>query len=180
MEGCNEETMEILETQNLILKPYEEKYAEKTHENFFCQEETAKYMLWKPTQTTEEAKERLERWSNNWKYFWIIHDKTTDEPIGFLGTDEVEPNIYGHLGLCVGLEYKGKGYGSQVLKKCIDYLSLKGATEIRYSHFKENIASQKLAEKMGFQFVKEGMRTRAWDNKEFKEYFYLLKIQQNS
>ena len=168
--------MKILETQNLILKPYQEKYAQKAHKNFFCQEETAKYMLWKPTQSAEEANERLKRWTNNWKFFWVIHDKATDEPIGFLGVDEIEPKIYGHLGLCIGLKYKGNGYGTQALKACKEYLKLQGATEIHYSHFKENIASRKLAEKIGFTFTKEDTRTRAWDNKEFIERCYVLKI----
>lgn len=168
--------MKILETKDLILKPYEEKYALKAHENFFCQKETAKYMLWKPTEKVEEARERLERWCKNWKLFYLIHDKSTDEPIGFLGVDEIEPNIYGHLGMCLGLEFKGKGYGYQILKTLIEYLNLQNAKELHYSHFKENIASQKLAEKMGFKFIKAGTRVRVWDNKEFEEYSYVLKI----
>ena len=168
--------MKILETKDLILKPYEEKYALKAHENFFCQKETAKYMLWKPTEKVEEARERLERWSNSWGIFYLIHDKSTDEPIGFIATQQIEPEVYGHLGICLGLEFKGKGYGSQVLKTLIDYLKSQNAKELQYSHFKENIASQKLAEKMGFKYIKADTCVRPWDNKEFEEYCYVLKI----
>lgn len=166
----------ILKTKDLILKPYEEKYARQAHENFFCQKETAKFMLWKPTENVEEAKARLERWSQkqNWEIFLLIHEKSSDKCIGFIGIDDIEVDIYGHVGLCIGLEFKGKGYGTQVLTTLIEYLKSKNVKQLHYSHFKENIASQKLAEKFGFKFIKEGKRVRGWDNKEFDEICYVL------
>ena len=165
-----------LETKDLILKTYDEKYLSDTYNNFFCQQETAKYLLWKPTTSIEEAKERLERWSKDWNLFYLIIEKKTDTCIGYLGVDKIEKDIYGRLGICLGLYFKNKGYGTQALIALINYLKLQKAKELHYSHFKENISSQKLAEKIGFKRVKEDKRIRKWDNKEFEEYFYVLNL----
>jgi len=169
--------MKILETKDLILKPYEDKYALDAYKNIFCQKETAKFVLWKPAENIEETKSRLERWSQNWNLFFLIIEKCSNQCIGYLGVDEIEPAIYGRLGIGIGKEFKNKGYGTQALKELIKYLKSKNAKEIKYSHFKDNIASQKLALKMGFKKVREGKRIRAWDNKEFDEYFYELKFE---
>lgn len=162
-----------LETQDLKLKHYKEKYLVDAYKNFFCQQETAKYLLWKPAENIEEAKERLIRWSKDWNMFWLVIEKNTDRCIGYLGVDEIEEGIYGYLGICLGLDFRQKGYGTQLLTSLIAYLKLLKAKELHYSHFKENISSQKLAGKMGFKKVREDKRIRKWDNKEFEEYFYI-------
>lgn len=171
--------IKALETQDLKLKPYEEKYLADAYKNFFCQQETAKYLLWKPAENIEEAKERLIRWSQGWNLFWLVIEKNTDRCIGYLGVDEIEKDIYGNLGICLGLNFKRKGYGTQILTSLIEYLKLLKANQLHYSHFKENISSQKLADKIGFKKIREDKRIRKWDNKEFDEYFYILDLSEN-
>jgi len=169
--------MKVLETKDLILKPYEEKYVLDAYKNIFCQEETARFVLWKPADSVIEVQVKLERWSQNWDLFFLIIEKCSNKCIGYLGVDEIEPKVYGRLGIGIGKEFKNKGYGTQALKELINYLKSKNAKELQYSHFKENIASQKLALKMGFKKIREDKRIRAWDNKEFDEYFYELKLE---
>ena len=167
----------MIETKNLTLKKYDEKYIEKAHYNFFSSPITSKYVLWKPTQNPSEVKDKIEYWLYEVKVsvFYMIHDRD-DEPIGFVCVDEIEPNVYGNFGIALGEKYVNKGYGSEVLTAIIDYIKSLGAKEIHYSHFKENIASQKLALKYNFEFYKEGKRIRKYDNKEFDELFYVLKL----
>lgn len=111
----------FLETKDLILKSYEEKYVPDAHTNFFSQPETARFVLWKPTENVNEAKSRLERWSQNWSLFFLIIEKSSDICVGYICVDEIEKHIYGHLGICLGLDFKNKGYGSQALTALIEH-----------------------------------------------------------
>ena len=168
----------MIETNRLILKEYDEKYIEKAHINFFCEEETAKYTLWRPTKNAMDVKDKLEYWLNEIKVsvLWIVHEKDTDEPIGFISVDEISEGVYSNLGIAFGTKYVKTGYGSEVLSILINYVKDKGATEIHYSHFEENEASKNLALKFNFKYYKSEKRIRRYDNKEFNELFYVLKL----
>ena len=167
----------MIETKNLLLKEYDERYCERAHVNFFSSHVTAKYVLWRPTETAKDVKDKIEYWLNDVKVsvFYMIHTKD-DEPIGFVCVDEIEDKVYGNLGIALGENYVNKGYGSEVLTTLINELKQAGAREIYYSHFKENEASKRLALKHGFIFYKEDKRTRRYDNKEFNELCYVLKL----
>lgn len=166
------------ETARLFLKDYDENYIENYHNNFFGEEETAKYTLWRPTKSKYDAKDKLEYWLNEVKVdvLWLIHQKSDNEPIGFVSVDEIEPGVYSNLGIAIGTRYIKNGYGSEVLKELIEYVKSKDAKEIHYSHFKENEASKNLALKFGFKYYKQDKRVRRYDNKEFDELFYILKF----
>lgn len=168
----------MIETRNLILKDYDEKYIEKAHLNFFSSSNTTKYTLWRPTKNPLEVKNKIEYWLYECKtsIFWMIHKKDNDEPIGFICVDEVSPKIYGNLGIAIGEDYVGKGYGSEALNELIEYIKSIGGKEIHYSHFRENEASKMLVIKFGFEFYKSDKRIRKYDNKEFDELFYVLKL----
>ena len=167
-----------IETSNLVFKKGDLKYAKQMHENFFSQPQTAKYMLWSVTNTVEEAEAKIARWMEHQKdhAHWFIHLKTTDEPIGFITAEEIEPNVYGNIGLCLGEGYINQGYGTEALVALIEYLKSLGAKTISYSHLKDNVASQKLALKLGFKFNRQEKRLRKHDGKEFDEIFYTLEL----
>ena len=165
-----------LETKDLILKPYEARYVADAYNNIFCNEETAKYVLWKTASNIIETQEKLEKWDKSFKLLLLIIEKKTSECIGYVATDEIEPDIYDHLGIAIGTKFTQKGYASQVLLALIDYLKSLNAKELRYSHFKENVASQKLAQKIGFEYIKEQKNIRNWDKKEFDECVYTLAL----
>ena len=166
------------ETERLYLKEYDEKYIEKYHSNFFSEKETAKYTLWRPTNNKFDAKDKLEYWINEVKVsvLWLVHQKSDDEPVGFISVDEIEENVYGNLGIAIGTKYLKRGYASEVLKTLIEYIKDNGGKAIHYSHFKENEASKNLALKFGFKYYKMDKRIRRYDNKEFDELFYILNL----
>ena len=168
----------MIETRRLILKDYDEKYALKAHLNFFSSKETAKYVLWRPTESVQEVIDKVNYWLNVAKIdiFWMIHKKDDDEPIGFVAASKLGDYIYGDVGIAIGESFVGKGYGSEVLEKLIEHIKLQGGKELHYSHFKENEASRRLALKYHFEFYKSGKRVRKYDNKEFDELFYVLKL----
>ena len=168
----------MIETSRLILKEYDEKYALQAHLNFFSSKETAKYVLWRPTESAQEVIDKVNYWLNVAKIdiFWVIHEKDDDEPIGFVAASKLEDSIYGDVGIAIGESFVGKGYGSEVLKALIEQVKSLGGKELHYSHFKENEASRKLALKFGFEYYKSDKRLRRYDNKEFEELFYVLKL----
>ena len=165
----------MIRTDNLILKDYNEKYVDEMHYNVLSSKETAKYMLWKPSDTILEAKEKLEKWSSIFKFCYIICTQS-DEPIGFVSFNEIEDNVYGDLGIAIGERYVNKGYGSEILSTIIGYIKSINGKQIHYSHIKENEQSLKLALKFGFKFYKSSNITRRYDNKEFEELFYVLNL----
>ena len=60
------------------------------------------------------------------EYVLASYWKNTDKCIGYLGVDEIGKNIYGHLGICLGLDFKQKGYGTQkylTKRKCMVIIS---------------------------------------------------------
>lgn len=168
----------MIETPRLFLKEYDEKYIEKYHSNFLGELETSKYTLWRPTNSGEEAKKKLEYWLSafNNGILWLIHDKFSDEPIGFIAINEISPCVYGNIGIAIGTRFIQKGYASESLAVLIDYIKHHNGKKIYYSHFEENIASQKLAEKFNFNYYKKDIRIRSYDNKQFVEKFYVLEL----
>lgn len=166
-------------TEDLIFISYQDCYAKEYHDNFLSQSETAKYMLWKPTNNEIEARDKLTFWSSNLgknDIFCLIQERKTKKMIGFVCVYEIEKNIYGEIGIAIGLDFVGKGYGKQTLKTLVEATKERGGKELHYSHFEENEPSKALALKQGFVFYKRGQRTRKYDNKTFNELFYKLKL----
>ena len=166
------------ETINLVFKPIDIELAPKAHNNFFSQQETAKYLLWKPTNSPDEARGRLERWSaeNDGYYFFLIHEKRTLEPIGYITAQETDRGVYEHFGICLGQDYVSRGYGTEAMCWFLEFLKEKNARKVIYSHLEGNNASKALALKHGFNYTHMGERIRNHDQKHFKEYFYELKL----
>ena len=157
---------------------YDKKYAEQCHRNFLGQLETSKYTLWKPTQNVEDAERKLEFWTSDLKgndIFWLILDKK-NQAIGFICAGESSPGVFGDIGIAIGKEFLHNGYGTMALNELLKVIKERDGKEVHYSHFEENEASKRLAMKFGFEFYKRDVRLRKYDNKEFNELFYVLKI----
>ncbi len=166
-------------TKDLKFISYQDIYAKECHDNFLCQEETAKYTLWKKTNSEEEAKAKMNFWTSNLgrnDIFCLIQEIGSKKIVGFICAGETSTDIYGDVGIAIGLNFIKKGYGSQALGALVETIKNRGGKEIHYSHFAENTASKNLALKFGFEFYKQDKRTRKHDNKTFDELFYILKL----
>ncbi len=147
----------------------------KLHQNVFCHNECARYMLWKAYKDISYTIERLKKWHNEIYEFYYVCEVKTNEPIGFL-TFLRNEFIVKDIGLCVGKDYFRKGYGKQILKSLISYCKNNGVQEIEYSAFHENEASIGLAKSLGFTFSHNKKSIRNHDNLEFTEDVYNLKL----
>ena len=82
-----------LETKDLILKKAEFEDWKTIYYNLWRHKESAKYMLWQPTETDEDAKDRMKRTiafeeKPENKYALFVYLKKTGEAIGFAGMRE--------------------------------------------------------------------------------------------
>ncbi len=168
--------MKNLETKDLIFKTEIPKNdVIKLHQNVFCHEECARYMLWKASEDIKWTIQRLEKWTNNEYELYYIYEKTSGSSIGFL-TFLKDNLTVKNIGLCVGKDYFRKGYGSQILQCLIDYCKQLGVKKIEYSAFHDNVASVKLAKSKGFKFMYNKQSTREHDKLEFLEDVFELQI----
>ena len=170
---------DYLETKNLILRKANNNDLESIWNNIWSDNRIAENMLWKVTETFEEAKERLERTiryqENNYAY--LVCFKLTNEPIGFAGIFEKEKNIYEDTGICIATNYQGNGYGKEIvfaLKKLI--FEILNGDRFIYGCFNTNEKSRRVCLSQGFKYLNSKKMTREWDNKEFEvDYYYFDK-----
>ena len=138
-----------LETKDLILKKAEFEDWKTIYYNLWRHKESAKYMLWQPTETDEDAKDRMKRTiafeeKPENKYALFVYLKKTGEAIGFAGMRELERGIYEETGIALGPEFVRKGYGRQILTALLEEAGKLGAKEFHACNRTGNAASREL------------------------------------
>lgn len=166
-----------LETKDLIIRKAKKEDYSSLLKNYWSKERTAKFMLWKPIFTEDEAIERINKTINFEvdKPCFIITEKSSGECIGMVGFIEEQPNIYGDCGMGIGCDFVGRGYGSQTLKKMLEYLfETCNAEKVIYTAMKENISSISLQQKFNFKYVQTVQKVRDYDNLNYEMNIYEL------
>ena len=145
----------ILETERLILRNWTLEDAPKLFE--ICADaDVMKYLgTGKPYETIEQANDFL-RWAENYQEEngfcrWAILLKKDEQIIGSCGfarphgTEEIE------LGYLLAKKFWGKGFATEATRACLQYgfEKLKFIETIAITDL-ENVASQKVLEKIGF------------------------------
>lgn len=94
---------------------------------------------------------------NMYRYFgyglWLVFSKETGELIGRAGLEhrEYHEEIELELGYIIGSKYQGQGYATEVCKAILEYAKENTSfTRINALIEAGNVASEKLAEKLGF------------------------------
>ena len=144
-----------LETEDLILKKAVFEDWEPLYRNLTRHAESARYMLWAPDETAEDAKARMLRtleFERREKNAFLVCLRETGEAIGFAAMREAEPGVYEDMGVAVGPSYVRKGYGRQILNAFCAEAARNGAKEFRASFRTANAASAGLLEACGFVF----------------------------
>lgn len=149
-----------LETDRLILREIHSDDAEAIFSCWMQDENVSRYMWWKASNDISEAKEfvefELENLNNDKWDRWIIILKGINEIIGtcliFFNNDEKHWDISYNL----GKKFWGNGYVTEAMSTVIKYaVEVKKINEISTSYAIENLASGRVLQKLGFQFVKE-------------------------
>ncbi|MBQ9326027.1 MAG: GNAT family N-acetyltransferase [Clostridia bacterium] len=123
-------------------------------------------MLFTPTFTAEEAQDRCRRSIIFQKTnpAWLVALRDTDEAIGMCAIREEQPGHFEEAGLCIGPQYQHHGFGREILALLLEYAFCTcTAVDFRYSCFRDNESSKKLAAFFGFCFDSTFALTRPWD-----------------
>ena len=144
----------VLETKDLIIKQAKQNDWKDLYYNIWRHAESAKYMLWKVTTSEEEAQIRMQKtlvYEKTHPYAWIVYEKASGQAIGWAGMTEIEQDVYEDMGIALGPDFVGKGYGKQIVNAMTDYAKNElHAKKMVLSSRSQNIASKRLQEACGF------------------------------
>ena len=141
-----------LETDRLILRPFELDDEESMFNNWASDEEVTKYLTWNTHKSIEETKEVLAFWINQYEKeerinFAIVY-KENNELIGgidVVGYLEGVPVI----GYNLSRKYWNKGIMTEACKKVIELLFSLNHEKIIIEAMVENIGSNRVIQKCG-------------------------------
>lgn len=169
----------MLETKDLILKQAEFNDWKSIYENLWCHEESAKYMLWIPTKSEEDAQIRMEKtiaYQQTHPYSYLIYEKENGKAIGFAGMTQIAENVYEDTGIAIGPAFIGKGYGKQVLMALVHQaFDELGAEKFVASCRSQNNASRQLQLSCGFIYSHSENRVDPRNGTDYVLEFYELK-----
>lgn len=169
-----------LETDRLILRPFEEKDLNDFYD-YAKVEGVGEMAGWPHHQSIEESKKILKIFMEEKKTFVLYH-KETKKVIGSLGLEKYNENYYKEydnqkgleLGYVLSKEYWGNGLMPEAVHRVIEFLfEEKNLDFITCSHFIKNSQSRRVIEKNDFHFVCEGV----FDGKigKFEDRNYILR-----
>ena len=171
----------ILETQKLRLRPAKVSDAEAVYNNWASDPSVTKYMRWNTHGSIDETIEWLTRAesvvSDKNSYDWLFVLKETNEPIGSGGVFVNTKHDAHELGYCIMQSRWGQGFAVEASKEILRFAADElGATEFFATHAKDNPASGKVLEKLGFVYKSDGEYSSFDGKREFKscEYFLML------
>ena len=150
----------ILETERLTLRPFKEEDATEVFECWESDPDVAKYMFWTSHNDIEKTKEwiafelgQIEK--PDWFRF-ALELKDTNELIGTaLIYYEKEVECW-EIGYNLGKKYWGKGYTTEATRTVINFAKAElNLTQIVGRYAKENPASGKVMDKLGFTCEKD-------------------------
>lgn len=145
------------ETKDLFLRKAVLEDWRDMYRNIWSQPESAKYMVWKVTESEEDAIARMERtiaFQASHDYHWTVVEKSSGQAIGWAGMEMLAPGVWGETGVAIGPDFTGKGYGKQILNALTDYARDQlGATKFVACCNSENLVSKKLQLRCGFAYT---------------------------
>ena len=106
---------EVLEGKIIRLRKAREDDYQSMLKHVWSDEAVYRWMLYQPTLTEEDARERCRRSMEYQKdhYAYFVTLKETDEAIGLCAIRENTPGHYDESGICIGTAFQGKGYGKE-------------------------------------------------------------------
>ena len=149
-----------LETDRLILRPFRMEDAQEVFECWESDPDVAKYMFWEShndiNKTICWVREELSKLEADDWYRWAIILRETGDLIG-TGLIYIEEE-YAKFEIAYNLGKKawGFGYTTEAMREVIKFAKEElGIKEIMGRHAKENPASGKILEKLGFTYIKD-------------------------
>lgn len=145
---------ETIEMQRLVLRLPRPEDAIDMFEKWANDKDVTYYLTWRPHSTLEQSQAAIARaiaaWKDETRFPYMIVLKETGEVMGM-----IDPRIEGHrvgIGYVIGRAYWGKGYMPEATQAIIDWAFQQPTIYRVYATTDvENIASQRVLEKVGMQ-----------------------------
>ena len=145
-----------LETDRLILRPFESSDALSIYNNWASDPEVTKYLTWNTHESIETTKKVLDIWVNQYekpeRINFAITLKDTNELIGGIDVVGYIDNIP-VIGYVLSRKYWNNGYMSEAFQTVLEFLFSLGYEKVRIDALVNNIASNKVIIKCGGTFV---------------------------
>ena len=148
-----EKKREKLQTQRLVLKPFEECDRQPMVEILFDKEIKKTYMLpdFTERKQAEPLFERLMASSkSDERFLYGIYFEGA--PVGFVNDCEIKDDAI-EIGYVITPTHQGKGFATEAVGACIGELFRMGFTHIRAGFFEGNTASCRVMEKCGMHRI---------------------------
>lgn len=124
----------------------------------YSDKEAMKYRGSKPFDSLDEVEKMLirtfQKFESREEFRYAVIQKEGNE---LIGTFLIKPNSKNEceIGYSIGKKYWKKGYGKELVKCMLKYINSLNYTKVLATSRKENIASLKLLEKIGFKLSSE-------------------------
>lgn len=154
----------VMETDRLILRPFQLEDAQTMFDNWANNEEVTRYMTWNPHGKVEVTQSIIQSWLEGYKdddyYLWAICLKN-QEVIGSISATKPHEKIKSsEIGYCIGQDWWGQGMTAEAFRAVIDLLfNQVGLNRIYAYHSAGNPNSGRVMEKCGLK--KEGYLRQA-------------------
>lgn len=141
-----------METNRLNIRKFRKADAEKCYENFGQDKSLGKYLIMFPMRDISEMEHLIACFIEHSKA-WVIEEKASHEPIGYVSLDIPYENLkIGEIGYVLGEKYQRRGYASEAVGTIIPYLFQEyGLYMIEAKYNENNAASARLLSRLGFR-----------------------------
>lgn len=147
--------MEIIETNRLKLRELNINDAKNIYTEWASDPEVSKYLTWLPHSSVKVTESLLKQWVQDYEkkdnYLYGIELKQTGVLIGTIGVVSFSGNMP-VIGFVSGKKYWNRGYMTEALIAFVEYLFEKGYGTLLAEACVENIGSNCVIQKAGFQY----------------------------
>ena len=171
----------VLETERLILRPWQENDLEDFYE-YACVEGAGEMAGWKHHESIEVSKKILVSFIAGKNVFAVVY-KENSKVIGSVGLHyswaneelEYQDLKLKEIGYVLAKDYWGKGIIPEAVKRVIRFcFDEYGLDALTVEHFSTNNQSRRTIEKCGFEFVKNSEYYTKQLQKSFDDMKYIL------
>lgn len=147
---------ESIETERLILRPFEMGDAQLMFDNWASDPEVNRFLTWPVHDSVDVTRHVIGLWMNGEGQNWCMALKENNEAIGSIAVVDVQDDVP-EVGYCLSKKCWGKGYAPEALRAVIAWLFDHGAKRVIAKHDLENPNSGRVMEKAGMAFLENRM-----------------------
>ena len=160
----NDLNLGILSTERLILRKLTNEDANSIYNNWANDPEVTKYLTWNAHKSIDDTKQILAIWLKEYKEpktirYGIVLKENKEligaiDVVGYIDNNPV-------IGYCLSRKYWNQGYMTEACKALVDYLLAIGYKSILIEADERNVGSNRVIEKVGFNFTHKETKKRS-------------------